>query len=129
MAAGLLPDAERGTRNARTRERANALPAGKADVQRLDVGEVAALHDALLDQALQDASAPAAADAQLVGQRIHRLRDTGRQIHIVAYTPLIRPEGLLDFDRADPQQVHRTTSTSPATPCRFCAPLSVTYVA
>jgi hypothetical protein len=90
-----------------------ALQGREADVQRLDVGELAALHHTLLHQLFENASTPSAADTQLVGQRLDRFRDARGRINEVANTAFFNGEFLLDFDGTNPRQVQPTRCGEP----------------
>src|SRR5262249_1332950 len=94
------------------------LAAREADGDGLNVVEVAALQDALLDQVLQDAPALAMADPELVGERGDGFRDSGRGVHEVTYAALGRPEVLLGLGRSDPEEYRhclRVSQQLPAT--------------
>src|SRR5690349_20888235 len=82
------------------------LATGKAQVDGLDVREVAPRDDALFDEVLEDALTAAPADAEFVGQRADRFRHAAGAVDEVAHAPLVRLERLLDIRRPDPQQVH-----------------------
>ena len=88
------------------------LAAGKPHVDGLNVAEVVALQNALLDQSLENSPAPAAVDAEFVGQGHYRLRHAGRRINIVAHTSFVWSQRLLGFYRPEPEQVHSGSSVS-----------------